>query len=136
MGYYMRYLIAEDTGISLSQIEQRLKQVDPSYSITDDGALRFGDDLYGAVSLTFPDDSLFGEELEELKEEVEEATGKNKKKVIEVLDGAKAIVAVQVLYQGREIEETMEKLDPLWEWLFNNYKGLLQADEEGYYERG
>ena len=42
-------------------------------------------------------------------------------------------VAVRVLDQGREPEETLAKLDPLWQWLLANREGLLQAEGEGYY---
>ncbi len=71
---------------------------------------------------------MFDEEIEELTEEVQEKRSRNKKRVAEVLQQAKAIVAVRVLSQGRDEEETMEKLVPLWEWLFVNRTGLLQAD--------
>jgi hypothetical protein len=69
-----------------------------------------------------------------LLEEVEESEGEGKTKVKRALEQAKAIVALQVLWQGCGTEETMEKLEPLWEWLFANRQGLLQADAEGYYD--
>ena len=35
---------------------------------------------------------------------------------------------------GREGNETLNRLDPIWEWLMANYKGLPYAEGEGYYE--
>ncbi len=51
-----------------------------------------------------------------------------------LLQEAQATVAVRVLSQGRETGATLEKIDPLWDWLFDEYRGLLQADGEGYYD--
>jgi len=83
----------------------------------------------------FDEDDLFEEELCELKESVEEARGARRADVLKILDEPKAIVAVEVLWQGRETEPTLQKIDPLWAWLFSHRKGLLQADGEGYYDR-
>jgi hypothetical protein len=116
-------------------LEQALQQTDPRYSITESGQLRHGDDLYGLVEINLPDDDLFEEELSELKESVEEVRGARRADVLKTLDEAKAIVAVEVLWQGREPEPTLQKIDPLWAWLFSHRKGLLQADGEGYYDR-
>ncbi len=48
---------------------------------------------------------------------------------------SKAMFVIRVLWQGREAEETLDKIVPLWDWLFENYSGLLQADGEGYYDK-
>ena len=128
----MRYIVTEEKNIALSKIEQGLKQTDLNYSIAEDSCLKWGNELYGVLDITLPNSELFDEEIEELKEDIKGAKGKNKKKVLVVLNNAKAIVALQVLHQGREIEETLEKIDPLWEWFFQNYEGLLQADSEGF----
>jgi hypothetical protein len=54
-------------------LEQALQQTDPRYSITKSGELKHGGNLYGIVEINLPDEDLFGEELSELKESVEEA---------------------------------------------------------------
>jgi hypothetical protein len=120
-------------GKLLPAIEKGLKGFDPSYSIEDDH-LKLGNAVYGAIEINAPGDGLFDEEIEWMLEEVEESEGEGKTKVKRALEQAKAIVALQVLWQGRGTEETMEKLEPLWEWLFANRQGLLQADAEGYYD--
>jgi hypothetical protein len=63
-----------------------------------------------------------------------DAEGKGRKRVEKVLKTAKRTIAVQVLSQGRESEETLSGIDPLWRWLFLTRKGLLHADGEGYYD--
>ena len=71
-------------------------------------------------------------------EDVESVKGwfvrKPKQRVLAFLKQIKVRIVVQVLWGGREGEDTLEKLDPLWEWLMTNYKGLLYVDGEGFYE--
>lgn len=134
MGYYMRYIATEDPEISLSDLEQTLKQIDPAYSIDESGELTHDGDLYGVAEIYRVGDDSFADEIEELKEFVEDAAGPRQADVLKVLDEAKATIGVQVLWQGREVEETLQKIDPLWEWLLANRKGLLQADGEGFYD--
>ncbi|HMO80194.1 MAG TPA: hypothetical protein PKD24_05335 [Pyrinomonadaceae bacterium] len=137
----MRFIVVDDKDIFLSKINSGLKQIDPAYSIEYDndaddvGDLTFRGDIYGALEINRPGDGLFDEEIDELKEFLEDAGGERKPEVLQVLSDAKAIIALQVLQQGRaSSEETLERIDPLWEWLFANYKGLMQADAEGYYD--
>lgn len=134
MGYYLRFLVTDSQEISLVQVEVGLKQSNLDYRISD-GDLMLGEDVLAEIEINCPSDGLFDEEIEELTEEVQEKRSRNKKRVAEVLQQAKAIVAVRVLSQGRDEEETMEKLVPLWEWLFVNRTGLLQADADGYYDK-
>ena len=53
--------------------------------------------------------------------------------MLTALERGTAIVAVRVLWRGREPDETLDMLSPLWEWLFANRTGILQADDEGWY---
>ena len=135
MGYYMRYISTDSTETTMPVLQQALKERDPEYSITESGEVRRGNEIYGAVEINLPGDGLFDEEIEELKECVEEVRGKRKADVIKTLDSAKAIVAVQVLFGDRQAEAAIRKLDPLFEWLIVNRKGLLQVDDEGYYDQ-
>ena len=143
MGYHMRFITTDASETTPAILEQALKAADSQYSIAESGELKHGDELYGAVEINRPGDGLFEEEIEELKEFVEDAQtswlsflrGKRKAYVVKTLDSARAIVAVQVLFGGRQAEATIRKLDPLFEWLIANRKGLLQVDDEGYYDQ-
>jgi len=131
----MRFITTDSAETTPSILEQALKETDSQYSITESGELKHGDDVYGVVEVNRPGDGLFEEEIGELKEFVEDVRGKRKPDVLKSLDEAKAIIAVQVLFGDRQAEVTLQKLDPLWEWLISNRKGLLQADDEGYYDQ-
>ena len=140
MGYYMRFIVTDERDLSLSVFESALKQVDSAYLIERDeesdsqGLLKCGDDVYGQIELNRPGDGLFDGEIEELKGFVDNNEGAKQSEVLNVLGQAKAIVAIRVLDQGRESEDTLMKIDPLWRWLFANRQGLLQAGGEGYYD--
>jgi hypothetical protein len=141
MGYYMRYITTDKQEITIALLESVLKQIDPQYSIANaqttssqSGDLMYGNEIYGQIEINSAGDNLFEEELEELKELLEDSKGKGKKIVSQTLSNAKTTVAIQVLWQERETEATLSKIDPIWKWLFANRKGLLQPDGEGYYD--
>jgi len=137
MSYYMRFITTDTAETTPLILEQALKERDSQYSISESGELKHGDDLYGVVEVNRPGDSdgLFEEEIGELKEFVEDVRGKRKADVLKTLDDAKAIVAVQVLFGDRQHEAAIRKLDALFEWLISHRKGLLQVDDEGYYDQ-
>lgn len=133
MGYYMRYIVTDDRPLSIADLDAALKATDSAYEIKD-GGLYHGADLYGEIEINLRGEELGDEELGELEEFAEDSDGEQKQRVLAALRNAKSIVAVRVLWQGRDPEPTLEKPDPLWEWLFSNRQGLMQADGEGYYD--
>lgn len=142
MGYYMRYISTDEQEITIPLLENILKAKDPQYAITnvqglpnESGDLMYGASIYGEIEINHPGNSLFEEEIEELKEFLSETEGKKQKLVLQTLTNARIVLAIQILWQGRKAEETLEKIDPLWNWLLDNRRGLLQADGEGYYNK-
>lgn len=131
----MRYISTDVLEISLETLHKELQSVNPQYSVDESGDLKLGDSVLGAVEINVPGQELFEEEIEELKEFVEDVRGWKKMEVIKTLTAAKAIVAVQVFSGGQNSTEVFEKLMPLWDWLKVNRRGLLQADYEGYYNK-
>ncbi len=138
MGYYMRYLVTDSKQVNLNVLESALKQASPLFSIaaseSEQGELRFGSDIYGIVEVDRSGSPDFNSEVEELAEQVEEAEAEDKDMVLNAIEATRTIVAVEVLWGKRTTEETLSKLDPLWNWLQANHTGLLQADGEGYYK--
>jgi hypothetical protein len=136
----MRFISVDEQDVSLTVLESALKQTEAAYLIERDeesdseGVLVYEGDVYGQIEVNRRGDETFGEEVEELREFVEGAEGAKKPEVLGVLSGARTLIAVRVLDHGRELEAMLEKIDPLWEWLLTNRKGLLQADGEGYYD--
>lgn len=136
----MRYIIDDSRAISLDLIECALKEVDSAYHLAarDDekefADLMLGSDVYGELEINRRGSELMDEELEELTAEIEGEEGESRERVTSLLRTAKGMVVVRVLSQGRTSEGTLDKIDPLWNWLFRDYRGLLYADAEGYYD--
>jgi hypothetical protein len=140
MSYHIRFIFDDDRNVSLSELESALKDIDESYKLDRDkgdeteAILMFGDEEYGQVFMNLPNDGLFDEEIAELIKFIEDTEGENKQKVLNTLQNSKQLLCIRVLDQGRESEETLIKIDPIWKWCFENRKGLMQADLEGYYD--
>ena len=139
MGYYMRYIVTDKRDLDLQLIEDSLRRSDSAFAVANRqtkriaGDLIHGEEILAQVEINRPGDGLFEDEIEELLECAQDGEGKGKEQVIDCLKKAKAILAVQVLFQDREAEDALERIESLWSWLFKNRKGLLQADGEGYY---
>ena len=140
MGYYIRFIATDEEKASLSEIESALKKFDSGYKIdrgeidTFEGVLMYGNEVYGQLEINEKGDGIFEDEIEMLKERVEEAEGENKQKILDVLNQANFLVFARVLQQGRGWDETIKKLAALWDWLITNRKGLIHADYEGFYD--
>jgi hypothetical protein len=137
MGYYLRFITTDTNLIDLKKIGEVLQSTDPKYALEikgNDATLHYDGDPYADLEINLPGDGLFEEEIEELIEFLEDAKGPKKKRVQAVLEDAKQIFAAQVLFGGRDLEVTFDRIDPIWEHLFEHHKGLLQADGEGYYD--
>jgi len=132
MGYYMRYFLTGPSLPSLVTIEAMLKSVNSAYAL-DANSLSFNGEDYAQIEIMTPVDSLFQEEIDEFRLEIAHQRGRHRKTVLDTLNTTRAVIVAQVLFQNRPIEETLAKLDPVWEWLFVQYPGLLQVDGEGFY---
>jgi hypothetical protein len=128
----MRFLLEDERPLSLDVIMAGLRAVDPGFALSGGDLTRAGE-LLAELEVNLPGSGLFEEEVSELREQAENAGGAE---VAARLGSVTAIVAARVLWQGRSAEETLELLDPLWEWLTANRHGLVQADAEGFYDRG
>lgn len=140
MGYYMRFITLDEREMNLGEIETALKEIDENYKIDrdeendDEGVLIFGDDDFGQLQINAKGDEYFDDDIELLIERATESEGENKQKVLDFLIQAKNMLFLRVLFQGRNEEETFEKIDPMWEWLGENRGGLIHADYEGFYD--
>ncbi len=138
MSYYMRYIITDAAPLDLPAVDALLKAVDPAFAVRIDpmlpeaGDLVRGDTVYGIIEINRPGDEIFEEDLDELKEAVSVHDDPRKDGVLATLDAAQQMIALEVLEAG---DENLVSLEPFWEALFAHHAGLLQVDEEGFFDR-
>ncbi len=138
MSHYMRYIVVDERAVGHAELETALIQTDPIYAVEPDestATILYGDAPAAEIEFSVPGDGLFDQELDYLRRDVLATDdGTARERVLATLDTARAIVAAQVLRGAYDEHDAPTRLDPLWQWLFANRKGLLQADGEGYYD--
>jgi hypothetical protein len=144
MACYLRFLASGPEAISLEELGAALAASDPRWRIDDTsdersscGDLYLGDELLAELEVNRPGDMQFEDERDQLLQALPESgAGAALERVRNGLQSARAIVAVRALFAGEGRDGPFEKLSPLWRWLFDHREGILQADGEGYFDRG
>jgi hypothetical protein len=138
LGYYIRYIVADDRAVSLQDIRIAIAAAGSGYEVDGEEAeatIVYDSRPIGHVTLNTPGDGLFDEERDELIEFAQNSSNATAQaRVVNTLRDAQGIVAVQVLFGEGETDQTLDRLGPLWTWLQANRRGLIQADGEGYYD--
>jgi hypothetical protein len=134
VGYYMRFFVEDGQPLSLSELATGLRAADPAFRLAEDGELSHGEQLLAELEVNTRGEELFDEELEEFLELAGESETPAGRALARRLKGTSAILAVQVLWGGRSSDATLGLLAPLWDWLREHRRGLVQADGEGFYE--
>jgi|SRR6185369_10142551 len=133
----MRYIVDDERPITVDDVRRAFAVEDEDYVVDGkdpEAGVALDGRMIAHVTMNIPGDGLFDEERAELSEAAESGEGPGKATVLETLASARAILAVQVLFGNSDPDETLEALTPLWSWLQDNRRGLLQADDEGYYD--
>lgn len=136
----LRFFMADERSLTLSQLETNLQQVNPAYKINDvstrsaeAGIFNIGPDVLGQLEIKRYGRKNFDHEIKEFTEVMQTTKRANKQVVTDVLENTKVIVVLTLPPGSRENGDIQEKVEPLWEWLFANRTGLLHIDEEGFY---
>lgn len=75
MAYCMRFILTDEIEISLQTIEQALRRIDTSYSISASGQLLHSDNVYAQLEISRQGEEGFDEELTELRELAADSRG-------------------------------------------------------------
>ena len=139
MGDFIRYILTGENELTLASVESGLKAVDAEFSILPDhaapnsGDVLYGSEVYGEVEVNRPEDQVFSEDIEDLRDQLTDLDVEATTIVLQTLNQASGMIAFQLSEAGHD---QYQRIDPFWNWLFDRYPGLLQIDEEGYYTRG
>ncbi|MDX2160056.1 MAG: hypothetical protein SF162_01900 [bacterium] len=138
MTYFMRFIYASGGPLTLGDVQSALQADDPLYTILGDAAdpeksgdLMRGEDVYGEIELNSGTEVVFREDIQELLEDIEGSEEIAAPAVRRHLESALGMVVLRV---GEFGHIYAERLDALWDWLFETRGGLLQVDGEGYYD--
>ncbi len=85
------------------------------------------------ISIEDKGDSLFEDEIEEFQELLDDEPSPAAREVEFILDKCERIVIVQLLTSQDSLEESLQRIDLLWNHLTANRTGLVQVDGEGFY---
>lgn len=139
MSYYMRFIITDAAPLDLAAVDALLRSVDPAFSVRIDpmlpeaGDLLHGDQTYAIIEVNRPGDEIFEDEIDELREAVTVHDSPRKAEVLAALDAATGMIALEITEAG---DADLAALEPFWDALFARRAGLLQVDEEGFFDRG
>ncbi len=137
MSFYVRYYLTDENDLSLAQLAAGLQEFDPAYSLPHEGnsgEIRYAGESFAEIDVNRPGDALFDEELAETLDGVQLTGGARAQHVLDLLRQTRATLALRILWQGRDVEQTLTKIDPVVVWLMMNRDGLLHVDGEGFYE--
>lgn len=137
MSYFMRFVLTDGVPPSINSIAEALNAVDAAFSIaqttadTASGDLYHGDDLFAEIEINERGDPLCDEDIEDFVEELNKHDDPKRVIALNALERATGMVVLHVLRAGHENPTV---LNHLWEWLFATRTGLLQVDEEGFFD--
>lgn len=138
MGDFIRFLVTSDCSIDLSALELMLKALDGGFSLHVEvaepniGELLYQSESMGEIEINSPGDVVFDEDIEDLLDRLDELEDEQKVFITGRIGAARLMVAMQLTEEGHE---QYDRIDPLWDSLFNRCGGLLQVDEEGFYDQ-
>jgi hypothetical protein len=139
MGYYMRYIMADNRVINLATLVDALKALDSAYAFHPDQVPDMGDLFYSGqkiaqMEINHPGEEIFEDDIAEFGDMLGTADDPLAQIVLNTLKNANLLLAVEAFWAEGRAEDTLTHLDPLWDWLFANRHGILQADGEGFYD--
>ncbi len=140
MAYYMRYITADREAITFKLLKEILLNLEGEYHLKIDehdeqrAELSYHDLRIADLEINAQGEQLFDEDMEDLIELLSFTSHPNAETVTGVLNTAQTMIVAAVYWQGDDPEPAFSLIDPLWDWLFENRPGLLQADNEGFYD--
>lgn len=139
MGYYFRYLTQTSKAITLKTIEKALRTSNQEYHLRYDQIDQYAEILYhqqtiANIEINVQEDEIFEDDINELIDTIGTPHNTIEQQALQQIHSANTLIAVEAIWEGTERDPTLDKLDPLWKWLFQHHSGILQADGEGFYD--
>jgi hypothetical protein len=138
MAVGMRFFFTDGPPPALIEITEAMQRVDAAFAVVPDpaqprlaGDLVRADARYARLERYLPADELFADVIEEYAEALHAHDHPDRLIALDVVQRATGVLFAEILRAGHEDYAT---LDRLWMWLFETRAGLLQIDEDGFYD--
>jgi hypothetical protein len=138
MGDFIRFLASNPCSIDFKLIVELLNNNGAAFSILADvsdpniGELLHDTDILAEIEINADGDEIFEEDISDLMEILDETAFPQKEAIMERLNSAQIMVAIQLTEAGHE---AYDLIDPLWDALLGRCAGILQVDDEGFYDQ-
>jgi hypothetical protein len=138
MGYYFRYITQTEHTITIQTIEKAFQRANSYYHVHHSEIRNYADLLYldkiiAHIEINNTEDDIFEDDIHELAASIEQPQNSSEETTLSQIQQANTLIAIDAIWEGTDRNNTLDKLDPLWTWLFQNYPGILHADGEGFY---
>lgn len=137
MGDFFRFLVSDSCDLDLPALESIFQEQDTRFAILIEtaepnyGELLHESEVLGEIELNRLGEIVFDEDISDLVELLQEVDAGNKDQVIELVQATNSMIVLQLTEAGHE---AYDFIDPVWDVLFARCGGLLQVDDEGYYD--
>lgn len=135
MAYHIRFFSTAKKPLDETIIRRALAETGSDASLDGD-VIRASGRRLADVAFLMRGDADFRDEVARFVELVEKTDeDDDRAKILQSLRTADSLVAFS-FPGGLKDDEALAAVDPLIEWLFHEYGGLMQADGEGIYDGG
>ncbi|MFN8379266.1 MAG: hypothetical protein U0452_11405 [Anaerolineae bacterium] len=134
----MRFFMSDGPPPSLDDLAAMVAASNPPGMLARDAAepargdLFFGDVLYAEIEVNAPGDEIFEEDRLDLLDELAKQDDPNAAEAVDAVRWATGAVVLRVYEPGHD---DWPRLNLIVDWLFDTRAGLLQVDEEGFFDR-
>lgn len=134
----MRFFLADGPPPLLDDLANVVRSADAAGLIARDAAepargdLYYGDVLYAELEVNRPGDEIFEEDCADLLDELNKQDDPRAELAATALRSSTGAVVMRVYEPGHD---DYPRLNVLIDWLFAHRAGVLQVDEEGFFDR-
>lgn len=139
MGEYWRFFVT-DGPPTFDDLRADFAALDSRYVLVIDAAagniadLMYGDDRYAEIELNTPHGDLFLDDVEALRDQLADAPPEEAAviaRIEAVFARAHGMIALRLTDFGIVYQD---RVTPIWDRVFRRHTGLLQVDDEAYYD--
>ena len=139
MSYHMRFFDLSPQPLTFAAIETALRVTDPGYRLDANGAvasLWLSEKALGEMEIHAPGDGAFERVVGERVAALAASEDEYREAVEAALHSSRQLIQIRLDVLEEDLDDSLEAIDPLWDWLFDSREGLLHAEGEGYYQDG